>query len=75
MGGGFGARTLDGSVRPAGTRAPAALPSRSRDTGRAGTKTEGWEYDYDCVSWGTKWPSGVDPGAVIGRYRYPGQAA
>ncbi len=56
MGGGL-VLDLDGSVRPPDKGSPLSVAIKGY--GRAGTKTEGWEYDYDAFL-GHQWPSGVD---------------
>ena len=54
---GEGRLDLDGSVRPPDKGSPLSVAIKGY--GRAGTKTEGWEYDYDAFL-GHQWPSGVD---------------
>jgi hypothetical protein len=56
MGGGL-VLDLDGSVRPPDKSSPLCVAIKGY--GRAGTKTEGWEYDYDAFL-GHQWPNGVD---------------
>jgi hypothetical protein len=56
MGGGL-VLDLDGSVRAPDKGSPLSVAIKGH--GQAGTKTEGWEYDYDAFL-GYQWPNGVD---------------
>jgi hypothetical protein len=48
---------LQGTVEAGGGNAPATIAIVG--TGRAGTPTDGWEYDYRCYP-GFQWPNGVN---------------
>jgi hypothetical protein len=48
---------LQGTTRPAAENSP--LTVEIVGTGRAGTATDGWEYDYHAFL-AFKWPNGVD---------------
>jgi hypothetical protein len=56
MGGGY-ALDLEGTIRPASEGVPATIEIAGR--GRAGTPTDGWEYDYFGFL-AHQWPKGVN---------------
>ena len=56
FGGGLGL-DLQGTIRPATDTCPLAFDIVG--TGRAGTGTAGWEYDYNGVL-ARQWPNGID---------------
>jgi hypothetical protein len=56
MGGGL-VLDLQGTIQPATGQGP--LTANVRGFGRAGTGTDGWEYDYYAFL-GYQWPNGVD---------------
>jgi hypothetical protein len=76
MGGGF-VLDLKGTVRPGTEDAPTTLEIFG--TGRAGTPTDGWEYDYRAFI-AYQWPNGVNQrpalvGSVIRAKPHNGGAA
>jgi hypothetical protein len=48
---------LQGTIQPATGQSP--LTAMIRGFGRAGSKTDGWEYDYHAYL-GFQWPNGVN---------------
>jgi hypothetical protein len=76
MGGGL-VLDLRGTIQPATGQGP--LTAEISGLGRAGTGTDGWEYDYHGVL-GYRWPNGVDQvqslvGTVMRAKPHDGQPA
>jgi hypothetical protein len=68
---------LQGTIAPATDKSP--LTVEIRGFGRAGTSTEGWEYDYHAAL-AYHWPAGVDQveslvGSVLRAKPHNGQPA